>query len=61
MKFSTFELHTVVAYGKSVNPCRREQLQKEIYVTFKRSRDFAHAQKLMRLLMQGRALFWKIS
>ena len=45
---STFE----VPYGKSTSART---------TTFNRSRDFAHAQKLIRLLTQGRALFLQIT
>ena len=47
-----------VQYGKSTSA---RTIAIEIQGTFSRSRDFAHAHKLIRLLAQGRALFSQIS
>ena len=54
-------LYAQLLKPSTVNRRRRDRVQSDIYVTFNRSREFAHAQKLLSFLTQSRALFSQIT
>ena len=61
LQWPQMRLYAQLLKSSTVNRRRRERLQQDIQVTCNISDDFAHAQKLIRLLTQVRALYSQIT